>query len=550
MALRFWAVTVGVMLGYVALVGRLYDLQIVRGERFLARAQSQYRAAVSLEAPRGIIYFTDKEGRRFPMALNKEFPIIYAVPRAIEDPAEAAHTLAGVLPFTAEELSTKFSKRVSLYEPLLKRADEELAREVEELGLKGVYADTAPGRLYPNASLGAHLLGFVGPDAEDDGEKGRYGIEEQYDASLRGVQGKQVEGGFTAPVAGEDVVLTIDPALQAEAERTLTALAAAHRADGGSIIVEEPRTGKILALANHPSFDPNAYGRSPLAHFLNAAVQKIYEPGSVLKVVTMASALDAGAVTPESTYTDHGMLTMNGYTIKNFDYETHGGYGKVSMTRVIERSINTGAVFAQQKLGNAAFLSYLKRFGLDQKTGIALPGEVKGSVRPLLERGARDIVFATASYGQGIAVTPLGLLQAVGVIANGGNLMRPYLDARLEPQVVRRVIGEEAARQVTEMMVAAVDRAEIAKVSGFAIAGKTGTAFVPDFTKGGYTDDVVNTYVGFGPVSNPRFIILIKLDRPAEAPLAGTSVVPAFQSLAQFILNYYNISPDRLTTSR
>ena len=179
-----------------------------------------------------------------------------------------------------------------------------------------------------------------------------------------------------------------------------------------------------------------------------------------------------------------------------------------------------------------------------------MPGEIKGSVRPLLERGVRDIAFATASYGQGIAITPLGLLQAVGAIANGGNLMRPYLDASLSPKVVRRVVSAEAAQAATKMMVTAVDQAGVARIDGYAIAGKTGTAFVPDFKKGGYTEDVINTYVGFGPVKNPRFIILIKLDQPPDAPLAGFSVVPAFRNLAQFILNYYGIPPDRLPDTK
>ncbi|MBI2623628.1 MAG: penicillin-binding protein 2 [Candidatus Liptonbacteria bacterium] len=545
MASRFWTIIAGVTLGYLALVVRLYDLQLVRGEHFLARAQSQYRAAVALDAPRGLIYFTGKDGTRFPVALNKEFPVIYAAPKAIEDAEEAAHTLAGTLPFSADELRAKFSQPNSLYQLLVKRADEAVVQAVEDLNVKGIYADTMPGRYYPNGALGAQVVGFVGPGG-GEGERGNYGIEKFYDGELRGTAGTSVNGTFIAPQAGSDAVLTLDPTVQFEAERTLKDLVANYRAQGGTVIVEEPKTGKVLAMASFPAFDPNSYGRFPLENLANPAVQKIYEPGSVLKVITMVSAVDAGAVTPETTYTDRGMLTMNGYTIKNFDYDVRGGHGKVSMEYVLKHSLNTGAVFVEQKLGNAAFLEYLKRFGLAEKTGITLPGELKGSVRPLLERGVRDIAFATASYGQGVAVTPLGLVQAVGAIANGGNLMRPYLDARLEPQVVRRVVSESAAKQVTQMMVAAVDTAAVAGVSGYAIAGKTGTAFVPDFKKGGYTDNVINTYVGFGPATAPRFIILIKLDQPPDAPLAGFSVVPSFQNLAQFLLNYYNIPPDRL----
>ncbi len=549
MAFRFWAVICGVALAYLALIGRLYDLQLVRGGQFLARAQSQYRAIASFEAPRGLIYFTDKDGVRFPMALNKDFPIIYAVPKEIDDPEEAANTLVGVLPLSVDELRAKFSRQGSLYGLLSKRPDEATANAVVALGLKGIYVDAMSGRSYPNGTLGAQVLGFVAPDASGEEEKGRYGVEEFYDNTLKGAPGVEEDGKFTAPQSGGDVVLTLDPTIQAETERVLKDLVATYRAQGGSIVIEEPKTGKILAMGSYPTFDPNSYRTSPLGDFMNPAVQRIYEPGSVLKVITMAGAIDAGKVTSSTTYIDKGMLTMNGYTIKNFDYATRGGHGKVSMTYAIEHSLNTGAVYAQRELGNVSFLEYLRRFGLDQKTGITLPGEIKGSVRPLLERGARDIVFATASYGQGIAVTPLGLLQAVGAIANGGNLMRPYVDARLNPEVVRRAVSEDAAKQVTTMMVAAVDRAAVARVNGYAIAGKTGTAFVPDFKKGGYTENVINTYVGFGPATNPRFVILIKLNQPPDAPLAGFSVVPAFQNLAQFMLNYYSVPPDRLTTS-
>ncbi|MBM3257350.1 MAG: penicillin-binding protein 2 [Candidatus Liptonbacteria bacterium] len=550
MAFRFGTLVVIVITGYAALIWRLYDLQLVRGEQFLARAESQYKAAVSLEAPRGVIYFTAKQGDRFPVALNKEFPSVYAVPKVVEDSKEAANMLAGILPLTVEELQVKLSKRQSSYELLGKKVSEKVAKEIEELKLKGIYTDTTLGRFYPQGSMAAHVLGFVGPAGKEEGDRGRYGVEEFYDQKLRGLAGEKKDAWFTTPEAGEEIVLTLDPVIQLETERILKDLVAQYRAQGGSIIVQEPKTGKILSMASFPTFDPNAYGVSPLENFLNPLVQKIYEPGSVLKVITMASAIDAGKITPETTYTDTGKLTLNKRTIKNFDYDTKGTHGKVSMTYVIAHSLNTGAVFAEQRLGNDAFLSYLKKFGLDQKTGISLPGELKGSLRPLLERGATDIAFATASYGQGIAVTPLELIQAVGAIANGGNLMRPYLDAGMKPEVVRRVISEEAAKATAKMMIAAVDRAEIAKINGYAIAGKTGTAFVPDFKKGGYTENVINTYVGFGPVSDPRFIILIKLDQPPDAPLAGFSVVPAFQNLAQFVLNYYGIAPDRLPNNQ
>ncbi|MCR4328524.1 MAG: penicillin-binding protein 2 [Patescibacteria group bacterium] len=547
MAIRFWLVIIGVFIGYLGLLGRLYDLQLVRGGQFLARAQSQYRAALSLDAPRGLIYFTDKDGAHVPVALNEDYPLIFAVPKVIEDADEAAHMLARVVNIPVDELFKKFSNKDSLYVLLDKRADAEMVNAIQALNLAGVYVDFAPGRLYPNGAMAAHVLGFVSPD--DDGREahGRYGVEKQYDDVLRGIAGVVDGKNFSEPEAGNNIILTIDPTLQLEAERVLKDIIAEYRAPGGSVIVGDPNTGKILAMGSYPSFNPSTYGSSPLSNFPNPLLEMIYEPGSVLKVVTMAGAIDAGKITPDTIYFDHGKISMNGYTIKNFDYDVRGGHGEVSMTYVIEHSLNTGAVFAQQQLGNASFLSYLQRFGLGDKTGITLPGEVRGSLRPLEQRSVRDIAFATASYGQGIAVTPIELIQAVGAIANGGKLMKPFIDANKSPEIVRRVVSEDAAKQVTQMMISGIDRAGVAKISGYSLAGKTGTAFVPDFKNGGYTENVVNTYVGFGPASNPRFIILLKLNQPPDAPLAGYSVVPAFRNLAQFILNYYNIPPDRIS---
>jgi len=343
--------------------------------------------------------------------------------------------------------------------------------------------------------------------------------------------------------------LTIDPNIQIEAERILDKLVSECKAKGGSVIVEDPKTGKILAMGGYPNFDPNDYGKFPIANFLNPTTQQIYEPGSVFKIITMATGIDSGKITPETKYYDTGSVTLNGRTIQNYDIKTHGPYGWETMTNVIEHSINTGAVFAQRQIGRDIFTKYLTSFGFGEKTGIDLPGELNGDLRRLSPK-EKDIAFATASYGQGVAVTPTELITAVAAIANGGNLTRPYLNSALEPKVIRRVIRESTAQQVTAMMVSAVDKAGVAKITGFTIAGKTGTAFVPDFKNGGYTDNVINTYVGFGPTSDPKFVALIKLNEPQGAPLAGLSVVPAFRELAQFILNYYGVAPDRITNSQ
>ncbi|MEK7608348.1 MAG: penicillin-binding protein 2 [Patescibacteria group bacterium] len=540
---RFISLISSLGLLYGLLLFHLYGVQVGQGTQYLAKAKSQYSALSVTAARRGTIYFTDRNGKTVPAATGKEYPIVYAVPKVIEDIEEAANQAALVLGVMPEDLVKVFSKKSATYVMLQKKASADLAGKVQDLNLKGFYVEDVPMRFYPFGSLAAHVIGFVGPNASDNGESGKYGLEKLYDESLKGVVGK-IDGNKIVPSqAGEDITLTIDPTVQKEAEHILRGVVNDYHAKGGGVIIMDPKTGRILAMAATPVFDPNKYSESSIGTFLNPLVEEIYEPGSVFKVLTMAAGIDSGAVTPETVFYDSGKLVLNGKTIRNWDLKAHGN---VTMTNVIEKSLNTGAAFVARKMGGATFAGYLKKFGLGERTGIDLPGELAGNLSRLGVKAA-DINFATAAFGQGVAVTPLHVINAIGAIANGGKLMRPYINAKLGPKVVREVITPEAAEAVAKMMVSAVDKAEIAHVDGFTIAGKTGTAQVPNLVKGGYYDDRVNnTYVGFGPTKDPKFIILIKLNEPQGSPVAGLTVVPAFRNLAQFVLNYYNIAPDRV----
>jgi cell division protein FtsI/penicillin-binding protein 2 len=242
---------------------------------------------------------------------------------------------------------------------------------------------------------------------------------------------------------------------------------------------------------------------------------------------------------------DKGTLALNGKTIMNWNKEA---YGRISMTEVIEHSVNTGSAFAAREIGVAAFRDYIERFGFGKPTGVTLPGELKGSLATI-QGNPREINLATASFGQGVSVTPLQLVAAVSAIANGGVLMRPYLVASDGPSVVRRVVAEDTAAKVIAMMVNAVEKNIVARVPSYTVAGKTGTAQVPDFKRGGYSEDYVHTYAGFAPASDPKFTVLIKLDRPKGALLAGATVVPAFKELAEFLLSYMQVAPDALPAS-
>ncbi len=526
MAFRFFTLILifATLFGLLGL--NLYRLQVKKTDYYVERALARDGVAEA-QIRRGQIFFTDKHGSAIPIALNRDYPFVYAVPKEIEDPGVAARILAPLVNEGDERLEKDFSNKNNLYRLLIDKASVNQVSEIKNSNLKGVYSAKKLYRFYPYGSLASHLLGFVGVNDENIFPTGLYGVEKIYNGDL---------------FDGKDLNLTIDRNLQAQSEEILKSLVEKFGASGGTIIIEDPKTGKILTLANVPDFDPSEYSKSPVNNFLNPAVSFVYEPGSVFKPITMAAGIDSQSFTSGTTFYDSGSVTLNGKTINNWNKKV---YGKVTMTNVIEQSINTGAVFAERLIGNEKFLNYLKNFGLGENSQIDLPDEVFGSLRNLEKKRVEAIDFATASFGQGTAVTPIQMVNAFSVLANGGLLMRPYINNNLKPYVLRRVISVEAARQVTEMMKSAVLKAQVASIPGYQIAGKTGTAQVPDFKQGGYTDELIHTYIGFAPTSDPHFVILIKLDKP-QADLAGGTVVPAFKELAQFVLNYYNIAPDRL----
>ena len=542
MTFRLATIVFSVIFVYSALIFNIYYLQIEKGQDYINKAKVQAGSAGLLQARRGNIYFTDKNHNLIPAAINKDYPVIYAVPKEIKDKESVAGIISQILGLEKDKLIFKLSKPNDLYELLLAKASPEQVQAIQEAKIAGVYIDDKNFRFYPFESLAAHILGFLSPSDEDDQIIGRYGLEAYYEDSLSGRAGHLDGAKVIEPQHGKDLILTIDRNIQARGEEILGDLINQYNAVGGAMIVADPKTGKILAMASAPNFDPNNYSEYSVKNFLNPTVESVYEPGSIFKVITMSAGIDAGKITPETTYYDSGSVTLNGRTIKNWDNKAHGTQ---TMTQVIEQSLNTGAVFAQRQTGRENFYKYVVQFGFKDLMLVGLPDEVSGNLINL-EKNIRDINFATASFGQGLSVTPIELISAIGAIANDGVLMRPFLIEDTPPQVVRRVISQATADQVTKMMVSAVKNAQIAYIPKYKIAGKTGTAQVPDFVHGGYTHQVINTYVGFGPATDPKFIILFRLDKPEGAPLAGLTVVPAFRDLAHFILNYYNIPPDDL----
>ncbi|MDD5291368.1 MAG: penicillin-binding protein 2, partial [Patescibacteria group bacterium] len=332
-------------------------------------------------------------------------------------------------------------------------------------------------------------------------------------------------------------------------------------ADGGSIIVMDPKTGAVIAMCSYPDFDPNNYDQvKDINIFNNPAIFAQYEPGSVFKPITMAAALDQGKVTPETTYKDEGQVMITGWPkpIKNSDFDSFGGHGEVNMTSVLENSLNTGAIFAMQQTGADVFANYVKNFGFGENTGIELSGEASGDIRNLTVAKIKPIDAAVASFGQGISVTPIQLVGAYAAIANGGILMKPYIVKEIdhpdgtkditEPKEIRRVISEKAATLLGGMLVNVVEEGHGKKagVKGYYVAGKTGTAQVPKKDGLGYQSGVnIGSFAGFAPADDPQFAMLVRIDHPRDVSWAESSAAPLFGEIAEFLLQYYQVPKTR-----
>ncbi len=531
--------------GYWQTIGRV-DL--------LEGATDQVRSDLVVAAQRGAV--RDRNGAL--LATTVPLLSLYALPKRVADHADAAARLAPILGTTSEAVrATLDSGAEWLY--LRRRLPEESAKAIELLRIAGLGFETEPKRLYPNDTVGAHVLGFV----NDDGV-GQYGVEGAYDALLRGVPGRLVVerdprdrelaiGLRTAraPVNGTDLTLTIDLVIQTALERELKAAMEKEKATGGSGVILDPRDGAILALASYPTYDPSAVAKADPQSLMDRATSWTYEPGSTMKPFTIAAALDQHVVTPNTTYVDKGCAVIGGRQLCNALGKV---YGTSTVTQILEHSANAGAVFVAQKLGAEQLHAYLEAFGFGAKSGVDLTGEAAGDVRPLAEWYPVDL--GTIAFGQGIAATPLQLAAAYAALANGGTLYRPYVVAarrdadgehRTAPVAVRRPVSPETAAALRAMLIASVDNgiASGASVAHFSVAGKTGTAQIPS-DDGRYLDDAyISSVAGFAPANDPRFVAVIVLERPQSKLLGTVTAMTAFRNIAQDALRSMRLQPDR-----
>lgn len=542
-----WFVSVGLVFATLIIVGRLFAFQVVQAATWAERIND--KATVVNYPNRGTIY--DRNGA--VLAANTADYQINAAPRLIVNADEIATRLSPVLDESrATILSALQSDTTNVV--LAGRVSADVAEYIRELDFDGIQIDALPRRFYPQGELLCHTLGYV-----DFTGRGGAGIEGFYQRELEGeAASAQVN---ISPMAvqqsviaheGADLTLTIDRSLQFLVETHLNRAMREHGAVSGSIIVMDPKTGAILAMANAPCYSPYTYYDADESILLNPSVSLQHEPGSVMKLITMAAALDSGVVTPQSTYYDAGVLEVGGHKTYNWD---RSAPGETDMTTLLARSLNVGAATLALKMGPDQFYDYMQAFGFGNTLGIDLMSEASGQMPLPGSSFWTEASLATTSYGQGIAVTPLQMITAVSALANDGYMMRPYLVQEMrtkegttitEPRIAGHPISSQAAQQVTTMATSAVAREVFeAQVVGYTVAGKTGTAQIAE--NGVYLqDDVIGSFIGWLPADDPEVVIYVKLDRPQSAPWGSQTAAPTFAELTNELVVLLDIPPDNV----
>lgn len=549
---------------------RLGFLQFVSYDKWAAIAENQHNAFQELLAERGEIYIHDGESR-YPLAVNREYQMAYAVPKDVTEKEHTASELSRILGADETEIREKLNKANDPFEIIKKKLTEDEVNNIKQAGLKGVALLPEKYRYYPAGELASQVVGFVGVRGQE--VSGEYGIESSRDGNLRGEDGevsqeKDAAGrwislsdrNLIAPKNGDSLILTLDRVIQYETEKILRQALEDYKAERVSAIVVDPKTGAILAMASLPQFDPNNYsGVKDYSVFLNPAVSSTYEPGSIMKPIAMAMGIEEGKVNPNTEYVDTGSVSVGGYTIRNSQDKV---YGRSTMTKVLEESINTGAVFVEKLVGHLKFREYFERFGFGEKTNIALPAELSGNTRNLQNPRA-DTEFFTASFGQGVSVTPVQMVMAYAALANGGILYKPKIiesvihgdggEEKIAPQIMGRVVSEETAGTMGEMLRSVVVRGhgKRADVPGYLVGGKTGTAQVAKKDGKGYEEGLsIGSFVGYAPLQDPRFVILVKIDNPKNVEWAESSAAPTFGKIMKFLLEYAKIKPTEEVVSK
>ncbi len=549
------------ILGVTVVAGRLVYYQVFMHDELQAWANEQRTREVPIPVERGDI--SDVNGHL--LALSTVQWNVSVSPLLVSGADELAGELSAILGTPKAGLLARLRSDVPWFS-LASSVDFEAGESIRALKQDGVICEVMPNRFYPEGSLLAHVVGIVNSTAT-----GFYGIEGYYDQILRGIEGhKIVEKGPVnnelplPPIEevlgrpGSSLVLTVDRNIQFIAQQELRTALEEYDAESGTVLILDPQTGAILANVSYPSFDPNDFANVDPDLLADPAVSKMWEPGSIFKIITWAAALDNGTTSPGTTFYDEGMLEVGGRVMRNWNRQ---GNGLVTMTDGLVKSLNTVAAFISTSMGKESFYNYLRRFGFGTLTEVDLQSEGPGMIKLPGDSDWFPSELGTNSFGQGIAVTPMQMIVAVSAVANQGKMMKPYAVheiitpdvesgeqrvVQVQPMVVRRAISPETAQTLTNMLVEVVDRgATRAQVAGYRIAGKTGTAQVP--TAYGYHDtDTIASFVGFAPAEDPQFIVLVKLDKPRASPWGSQTAAPTFSAIAERLLAYMQIPPDEI----
>ena len=536
------------------LTARLVFWQVLQAPHLSRLAHQEQAALIVQPAQRGQIL--DSSGN--PLATDVPLDLVYAVPRDIKDPGQDATLLAPLLGVPEKTLDQELSS-FSVYQQLAPRVSSDVSTKIRALHLPGIFLEPEMQRDYPDGSLASQVLGFTNTDGQ-----GNYGVEGKYDTLLSGKAGLRsilhdASGGdiqlSSAPPApshaGATLTLSLNSVVQNVAETELQTAVKKHRADGGTVIVMDPRTGFILGMAGTPTYDPNRFARYDYSRYQNPAIQWGYEPGSTFKIITMAAGLDAHVITPTTSFFDSGAFTVSNVTLHNWNLQ---GFGTETMTQVLQHSANVGAAWVSSRLGMARFYEYVKRFRIGRPTGIDLFGEEPG-ILPLPGQKNWTIVNQfTNAFGQGLLTTPLQMIRAVAAVANGGVMMKPQivhtiaLDGRIvthKPVRVGRVIAPDSARTLTGMLVQSAigGEAQLGLVKGYNIAAKTGTANIASPTGGYIQGATIASIVGYAPAFHPRFVVLVIINHPRDTLWGSEAAAPVLHNIFQELFMYYHVPP-------
>lgn len=548
------------------LVGRAFYIQVLKHTHYTELASNQYISSTPVNFDRGTIYFTNSKSTPVPVAQLRTSYRIAIDPTQISDKDALYEKMSAYIPVDKKVFMEKANKKNDSYEEIAKDISNDIVAQLRSKKLKGVSYVKDNKRAYTQDMIGAKVIGFVGNDGSRI--KGQYGLERYYDDVLtRNSSDKNIN--FFAELFTDiektivtntdkregDIVLTID----AEAERilhaTLVETKATWKSDVIGGIIMDAKTGAIIAMDGLPTYNPNEFQNVKDSNsFMNQAVSGVYEMGSIIKPITMAAALDAEAVTEDTTYTDTGFRDLNGYKVRNFDGKPRGP--NTHMQTILDKSLNIGIVFLVEQLGYKRFQSYFKKFGIGEETGIDLPGEASGLTKNLDSKVFVD--SATAGFGQGIAITPIQTIRALAALGNGGKLVTPHVvDSiiyqngdvqKIVSEADEQVISATTSEKISRMLVHVVDTAlkdGKYKMDHYSIAAKTGTAQMVEPGKGYYEDRYLHSFFGYFPAYEPKYIIFLFHTYPKGAEYASATLTDPFFKLVKFLISYYEIPPDR-----